>query len=567
MRQIHLTHLRSLAGWWCLAAALCLLFSQAAHAQRGQRGGNEVANPQTLRDLNETPFPGVEIPDAIDRATVARAMAGGLPVESRGNWGMSPHATVEIVRAALERSHVPLVAGPAQETWQSVADNHQFPDWMIEGKVGIFIHFGLYSVPAHGSEWYQKHMYGNAGIRNWHIENFGPLDKFGYKDFIPKFTVPNFKPEEWAAAFKESGAKWVMFSGEHHDGFSLWDSKTNPYNSVKLGPRRDITRELGAAVRAAGLKYGITNHTIEHYDFIEPQNIPQGMATDLRQEGWEDFYWTTHSDERMVQHLANWVDKNIELIDQYQPDVVWYDNGLNHRIFDPLKLKVLAYYLNRAQAWGKQVSLAGKGTCFPAGGVQDFEGMSRVARAQTPFPWMVHDKIAGSWGYVEGRVAGNPETMTTWITEVISRNGVIALNVGPKGDGSIPQDQIDCLKAIGRWMATNGEAVYGTHIWKKEGEGKLTLGRGERYTAQDLKFTQKNGNLYAFFMAWPADGKVLVTSLPKSDLTGAATSVFLLGHEGRLPITQDGAGLSVQLPTARPELGPFALKITGLKLD
>ncbi len=191
------------------------------------------ARPQSLADLKETPTPGVEIPAALGAQAVKRATAGGLPVESRGNWGMSPHATPEQVQAALKIADIAAVPGPVKETWQSVHDNYRIPDWMVNGKLGIFIHFGLYSVPAHGSEWYEKHMYSNAAIRNWHIQNFGPLDQFGYKDFIPKFTLPNFDPNQWAQVFQDSGAAWVMPTAEHHDGYSLWDSKANPFNSVR----------------------------------------------------------------------------------------------------------------------------------------------------------------------------------------------------------------------------------------------------------------------------------------------------------------------------------------------
>ncbi len=291
---------------------------------------------------------------------------------------MSPHTTPEQSTAAAALAKLPDVAGPVKPTWQSVDEHYQMPKWMQDGKLGIFIHFGLYSIPAHGSEWYEKHMYSSAADRNWHAQHFGPLDQFGYKDFIPQFTLPKFDPNQWAEIFQASGATWVMPTAEHHDGYSLWDSKVNPFNSMKTGPQRDFIGELGAAVRAKGMKFGVTNHNIEHYDFIETKNIPASVKTDLNTPGYEDFYWTNHSDERLVRFLANWVEKNIELIDQYQPDVLWFDNGLNHRVFDPLKLKVAAYYLNRAHQWGKEVTLTGKGTCFIAGGVQDFEGLGRA---------------------------------------------------------------------------------------------------------------------------------------------------------------------------------------------
>ncbi len=542
---------------------LPILMVWASRTVHAQAAGD--IRPQSLADLKEAPTPGVDIPADLGAQAVKRATAGGLPVESRGNWGMSPHATPEQVRAALKMAQIPDVPGPVTETWQSVHDNYRIPDWMVNGKLGIFIHFGLYSIPAHGSEWYEKHMYSNAGIRNWHIEHFGPLDQFGYKDFIPKFTLPNFDPNQWAEVFRDSGATWVMPTAEHHDGYSLWDSKANPFNSVRTGPHRDFVGELGKAVRRRGMKFGVTNHTIEHYDFIETRNIPADMKTDLNTPGYEDFYWVNHSDERLSQFMAQWLAKNIELIDHYQPDLIWYDNGLNHRVFDPLKLNVAAYYYNRARQWDKQVTFTGKGTCFIAGGVQDFEGMGRVARELTDFTWMVHTPIAGSWGYLEGTRAGNPRTMIEWLVEVVSKNGVLALNVAPKGDGSIPEDQQQCLHAIGQWLKVNGEAIYGTRAWVKSGEGALRLERGQRYSAKEIRFTTKAGVLYAILMARPPSGQVVVTSLPAGAPTGQPTAVSLLGSESTLEFKQDAEGLKIQLPQQEPGAGPYVFRIVGLQ--
>jgi alpha-L-fucosidase len=179
---------------------------------------------------------------------------------------------------------------------------------------------------------------------------------------------------------------------------------------------------------------------------------------------------------------------------------------------------------------------------------------------------MVHSPIAGSWGYIEGTQAGNPRTMIEWLVEVVSKNGVLALNVSPKGDGSIPEDQQQCLRAIGRWLKVNGEAIYGTRAWTKSGEGALRLERGQRYSAKEIRFTTKDGVLYAIMMAWPPGGQVVITSLPADAPTGKPTAVHLLGSEAKLEFNQDAEGLKVQLPQQEPGAGPYVFRIAGLHM-
>lgn len=499
----------------------------------------EAVSPQTLQELGEQPFPGVEIPLDLDRAAVRRALAGGLPYESRGVWGMGPQTTSEQVRSAIQLADIPAVPGPVQESWQSVHDHYHPPDWLVDGKFGIFIHFGLYSIPG-VNEWYQKYMYSHGEIRAGHIAKFGPLDKFGYKEFIPLFTLPNFDPDEWATLFKKSGARWVMPTAEHHDGFSLWDSQVNRFNSVRMGPKRDFIGELGTAVRRQEMKFGVTNHTIEHYDFIEVKNIPNDVPTDLNDPEYADFYWVDHSDKRLVQHLANWLTRNVELIDKYQPDLMWFDNGLNHRMFDPLKLKVAAYYFNRATEWDKDVTLTGKGTNFIAGAIQDFEDIQRAPTEPTDFTWMVHDRLIDTWGWSENAKITDTAEIIRRLVKVVSCNGTYALNVAPKGDGSIPENQQQALREIGEWLHINGEGIYGTRAWA--------------HTRQDegLDFTAKDQAIYVFFSKWPEDGVLSIRALSKSQFAGNIASVELLDSKVALKYSQSPEELRIELPREKP---------------
>jgi len=222
----------------------------------------------------------------IPRFIIAAVFCGATFFVSTANAQDGPHTTPEIVaRAAAAGAAIP--AGKFQPTWDSIRTNYSTPGWLRDAKFGIFMHWGIYSVPAHASEWYEKHMYGNPGIAQWHTEHFGPPDKFGYKDFIPMFTCSNWNPDAWAELFRQAGAKFIIPTAEHHDGFALWNSKVNKYNAVQMGPHRDLIGDLAKAVRKQGLKFGVSNHGIEHFTFIEPT---KGATNDLDDPQWKDFY-------------------------------------------------------------------------------------------------------------------------------------------------------------------------------------------------------------------------------------------------------------------------------------
>jgi len=242
-------------------------------------------------------------------------------------------------------------------------------------------------------------MYGNPEVTQWHTEKFGPPDKFGYKDFIPMFTAAKWDPDAWAELFKNAGAKFIIPTAEHHDGFALWDSAVNPWNAKQMGPHRDLIGDLSKAVRKQGLKFGVSNHGIEHFTFIQPT---AGQTNDLYDPKWKDFYSVAdRSDAACEKFLESWVAQNEELIDKYQPDILWFDNGVNGRVFDPIKLKVAAYYYNRAATWGKPVSLETKDSAYLAGSVEDFERSSREPKELTDFVWDVDEPVLYRFGYTE----------------------------------------------------------------------------------------------------------------------------------------------------------------------
>ena len=246
-------------------------------------------------------------------------------------YDMAPETRLEVVQAAVAKITTPMPAGPFQPTWESLQKNYEVPAWFYEAKFGLFMHWGLYSVPAYHNEWYEKHMYGTAAISQRHVEKFGPQDKFGYKDFIPLFTQEKFDPAAWAALFKKSGAKFVVPTAQHHDNFAMWDSQVTPFNAKAMGPKRDLIGDLAKAVRAQGLKFGVSNHGIENFQFINP---PKDLLEDLKARQvdlfdpkWKEFYNVAdRSDAAVERFLVDWWNRNVELIEKYQPDMLWFDN-------------------------------------------------------------------------------------------------------------------------------------------------------------------------------------------------------------------------------------------------
>jgi alpha-L-fucosidase len=507
----------------------------------------------------------------------------------------STRDTPESVAAALV-GLPPIPAGPYQPTWESIAAHYKDPEWFRDAKFGIYMHLGIFSVPAHASEWYVRYMYGdNKDVMQWHTEHYGPPTKFGYKDFLPMYTMAKWDPDGWAALFKNAGAKYVLAPGEHHDGFSNWNSATNPYNSVNYGPHRDIDGDLIKALRRAGLKTGISDHSAYHFNFIPP--LPGSDEYDPK---WAALYDVADkSVAARTKFLHDWVAKRIETIDKYRPDMLWFDMSTDHS-WDPLKTYVAAYYYNRALQWGKPVCISAKGAAWVSGQIMDYEREGRSPMELVDWVWQPDDPITDKFGYVEGQKVFGPEQFVYKIVENTSKNGNLLLNISPKADGTIPQEQQDTLLGIGKWLDVNGEAIYKTRPWTRYGEGPAadaaaalmakvrasgtfagrlngqnlgdaTISGGglprHGYTPEDIRFTRNGDTLYAIVMKWPEDGAVVVTSLAKGNApAGKIAKVELLGHPGKLDFKQDETGLQVKLPADKPCDFAYALRITGLNL-
>jgi len=209
-------------------------------------------------------------------------------------FDMAPETSQRVVEDAVKQIPTPMAPGPVKPTWESLKENYNVPAWFKRAKFGIFMHFGIFSVPAHGNEWYEKFLYaggddsvlkvlggndmargindGRDSTRAWHTQHFGPPEKFGYKDFIPMFKAEHFDADAWATLFKKAGAQYVMPGAQHHENFAMWDSKVTPFNSMQMGPKQDVIGELAVAVRKHGMKLGVANHGIENFEFINPHS-------------------------------------------------------------------------------------------------------------------------------------------------------------------------------------------------------------------------------------------------------------------------------------------------------
>lgn len=484
-----------------------------------------------------------------------------------------PMAQEEIDRRLAEIDKA-AAQGPFEPTWDSLSD-FEVPEWYHDAKFGIFIHWGAYSVPAFGSEWYPRNMYAEGSKEyEHHLETYGPHTEFGYKDFIPQFTADRFDPKEWAALFKEAGARYVIPVAEHHDGFPMYDSDYTDWSAAKRGPKRDVIGELSNALRDEGVTFGASSHRAEHWWFFD-----QGMLieSDVQDEANAALYGPANN-KRVAESQAeppdkkfldDWLLRSCEIVDKYRPKVVYFDWWICQPAFQPYLKRFAAYYYNRAAEWDQPAAINFKeweGYSFPRG-----TGVLDVERGKFPgiHPtlWQTCTSVSkNSWGYVSNHEYKEVGDIVDDLVDVVSKNGTMLLNIGPQADGTIPQREQEMLRAIGAWLDVNGPAIYGTRPWKKYGEGPTEEAAGSftdvkraAYTGEDFRFTTRDGKLYAITLAWPEDGRLLVRSID-----GGVTGVRLLGHGGEVEWRQTDDGLEVTLPDEPPCRFAYSLELSGV---
>jgi alpha-L-fucosidase len=473
--------------------------------------------------------------------------------------------------------------GQFRADWNSLSQ-YQVPDWYRDAKFGIFIHWGVYSVPAFGSEWYPRQMYTAGSKENQHqVSLYGPLTKFGYKDFIPMFKAQHYDPQAWAHLFKESGARYVIPVFEHHDGFQMYDSNLSDWTAVKMGPHRDLMGDLEKEVRAQGLHFGASSHRIEHDWFMDPGraipsdvNDPQNAALygpaqvqlEDKTEGngsnlAED--WTYVSPA----YANDWLARDAEIVQKYHPDIIFFDWWIGQPYVRPYLAKFAAYYYNESLKRGPVGIIT-----FKWVDMQKDSGVLDIERGQLD---QLHDRVwqtdtsvgNESWGYIEHDTFKTPDFIVHQLADIVSKNGNLLLNIGPRSDGTIPDEVQQTLLGVGGWLKVNGDAIYGTRPWTSYGEGPTKVAAGSfqdtktlDYTAEDFRFTTKGNNLYAIELAWPTGSEAVIHSLSQEALKGRQIlGVTLLGSDAKLTYNLGPGGLHIQLPPKPAEGYAYAFRI------
>jgi len=461
-----------------------------------------------------------------------------------------------------------------QPTYNSLK-MHPTPNWFKDAKFGVYTHWGIYSVPAKGPNvsLYPHYMYAPGSEQyNYHVKTYGGPEKFGYKDFIPMFTAEKFDPDEWAELFKLSGAQFAGPVAEHHDGFPMWDTQYTEWNAAKMGPKRDVVGLLEKSIRKQGLRFMTAFHHIENWWFY-----PHWKDYDTSDPAYSELYGPIHHmvepinddwwlfdkmDRPNKEFLDRWKARLIEVMDRYQPDLIWFDFGLAE-VPDQYKLDFVANYYNREAEWDRQVVVVSKGRSLaPETGVVDLE-LGRMA-GSTFYPWITDTTVddsgawGGSWGYAQDARYKSPTSVIHYLIDNVSKNGHLLLNIGPKPDGTFPEEGKTILREMGRWLKINGEAIYGTTTWvaSVEGPGRITKDGGfneenvPNFGWQDIRFTVKDHNLYAICLGWP-EGPLTIETL-KMLWAPEIRSVRMLGIDQELAWSLSEKGLTITLPLQKP---------------
>ncbi len=465
-----------------------------------------------------------------------------------------------------------------EPNWESMSVNYKVPEWLVDGKLGVWFHWGVPSAvyedrPRDGS-WYGRNMYGGGKkmaqeLSEWHIKRYGPLEEFGYEKLVPLFKAENWDPDALVAFVKDNGARFIMPVATHHDNFDMYDS-SHPWNSVGMGPHRDVLAEWKAAANKHGLKFGVSTHLYWS---------PGWWATARKYQKEGTLEWKLFNMDYDPKNFASqdswnqhWYARCWEIIEKYNPDMFNNDAPFpNEDGGKGLGVKLFSNYLNRdlKKNNGKQtvvLSLKDKNLDRSAFTYNLERGGANEIKPQ---PWLWATDLSGDWFYNKN----SPEKMSIPVMvsnaiDAISKNGIVMLNIGLKGDGTIPERQQRYLTAFGDFLKINGEGVYGSRPWKTFGEGLLITKDGRQgenhldYSQEDIRFTTKDGFLYAFVLAPPTKNIVVKTLADGGLLDDKIIKIQLMGSDEKIKWTRTKEALTIVLPKEMPGKIVNGFKIT-----
>jgi len=518
----------------------------------------------------------------------------------------------------LTAQSLPIASGPFQPDWQSLASQYQAPEWFRDAKFGIWAHWGCQCEPEAG-DWYARNMY-MQGSRDYkfHLEHYGHPSKVGFKDIIHMWRAANFEPKKLLAFYKQSGAKYFMALANHHDNFDNFNSKYQPWNSVALGPKKDLIGMWAAAAKKNGLRFAVSVHGSRAWSWYEPAQgadtngplagVPyDGKLTKAEGKGqwWDgldpqDLYAQDHrpgqklewnwnptkgSSVPNVAYMEKFFLRTKQLWDDYQPDMIYFDDSVlpMHGVTDEIGLRLAAHFYNSSvrRHGHNEAVMNAKHLDEQQRKALVYDIERGKAAGILPEPWQT-DTCIGQWHYnrelYEKHHYKSAATVVPMLADIVSKNGNLMLSVPLRHDGTLDEDEVKTVADIGAWLKLNGEAIYSTRPWILYGEGPSTKAaekgrfdgqsdtQKQPFSAQDIRFTQsKNGKaIYAIVLGFPADGKITIKSLAEGSPQGdrPISSVRMLGVRSKLKYTQDSDGLTVTLPAKRPCDIAFALKIT-----
>jgi len=485
--------------------------------------------------------------------------------------------------------------GPFQPTWDSL-QQYECPAWFRDAKFGIWAHWSAQCVPEQG-DWYARGMYQQGSAQyDYHVEHYGHPSVFGFKDICRLWTADQWDPERLIGLYQRAGAQYFVALANHHCNFDCWDSTYQPWNSVNVGPHRDIVGTWARAARKAGLRFGVTVHSARSWDWYDVAHgsdatgplagVPYDgalTAADGKGKWWEgldpaDLYGphgAARTPEAYQAYVRKWFLRTKDLVDKYHPDLLYFDDS--QLPLGDAGMRIAAHYYNAGLKWhdGRlETVLTTKGMPPELRKTLVWDIERGISDRLEPYPWQT-DTCIGVWHYQRDQQYKDAGTVIAMLVDIVSKNGNLLLNIPVRGNGTIDEREVAFLEDMAAWMRVNREAIFGTRPWIVFGEGpaqarggQFNEGQGRPPSARDIRFTTKGGVLYAIALGWPESGTLTIRSLAKvPGARGRITRVELLGDRGELRWTHDERGLTIVLPSRKPCEHAVAFRIEGRRLD